>query len=147
MECFFKEFNNLLNYFTVSTNFVFPFFPASCLLWMQSLFKVIIFFQLKQDWNMMAQNFLKSCIFLRDWYSNTHIHTYIYIYIYIYISLYSCNINYKSWRFSGLLWSSKLNQQWLVDRVRIAYAALRNLFHKALLAVTHTTLHKRTEKS
>lgn len=142
MECFYKQFNNLLNYFTVSTNFVFPFFfLASCLLWMQSLFKEIIFFQLKQDWNMMAQNFLKSYIFLRDWYSHIHIHTYIYI------SLYSYNINYKSWRFSGLLWSSKSNQQWLVNRIRILYTTLPNLFHNALLAVTHTTLHKRIEKS
>lgn len=119
--------NNLLNYFTVSTNFTFLFFPANCLLWMQSLFKVIIFLQLKQDWNMMAQNLLKSYIFLRDRY--THI-----------CSLYSCNINSKCWiDFSGLLWSNKLNQQWLVNRVRISRATLPNLFHKTLLA--SLTLH------
>lgn len=88
---------------------------------------LIIFLQLKQDWNMMAQNLLKSYIFLRDRY--THI-----------CSLYSCNINSKCWiDFSGLLWSNKLNQQWLVNRVRISRATLPNLFHKTLLA--SLTLH------
>ena len=42
-------------------------------------------------------------------------------------------------RFSGLLWSNKLNQQWLVNRIRISCATLLDLFHKALLA--SLTLH------
>lgn len=67
------------------------------------------------------------------------------LYIYICISLYSCNINYKSRR--DFLGSNKLNQQRLVRRVRVSYATLPNLFHKALLAVAHTTLHKRIEKT
>ena len=42
-------------------------------------------------------------------------------------------------RFSGLLWSNKLNQQWLVNRIRISCATLPDLFRKALLA--SLTLH------